>query len=70
MFNELTEQKLNSMYDDLSKEQMKLLGELKTESSCDLSKDLQTQKQLSLLNTLMMNTLRLRNVKKKIASAN
>ena len=67
MFGELTEQKLNSLYDDFSREQLKLLGELKTGTS-DLSKDIEIQKQLSLLNTLMINTLRLRNLKKKIAA--
>jgi hypothetical protein len=67
MFGEINEQKLNSMYDDFSREQLKLLGELKTGTS-DLSKDIEIQKQLSLLNTLMINTLRLRNLKKKIAA--
>ena len=55
MFGELTEQKLNSLYDDFSREQLKLLGELKTGTS-DLSKDIEIQKQLSLLNTLMIKT--------------
>lgn len=67
MFQELTEQSLNKMYDDLSKEQMKLLNDIKNEGA-ELSKDIQIQKQLSILNTLMMNTLRLRNIKKKISS--
>jgi len=67
MFQELTEQSLNKMYDDLSKEQMKLLSDIKNEGA-ELSKDIQIQKQLSILNTLMINTLRLRNIKKKIAS--
>ena len=69
MFQELTEQSLNKMYDDFSKEQMKLLSDIKNEGA-ELSKDIQIQKQLSLLNTLMINTLRLRNLKKKISSLN
>ena len=65
--SDLTEQYLDKLYDDLSKEQMRLMGELKNckdpESS---SKEQDIQKQLTLLNTLMINTLRLRNLKKKI----
>jgi hypothetical protein len=62
--NDLTEQYLDKLYDDLSKEQQSLLTDIKTGTSDSKEKDL--QKQFSLLNTLMMNTLRLRNLKKKI----
>ena len=61
--NDLTEQYLDKLYDDLSKEQQSLLTDIKTGTSDSKEKDL--QKQFSLLNTLMMNTLRLRNLKKK-----
>ena len=67
MFSDMTESYLEKLYDDLSKEQMRLMTEMKNckdpESS---SKEQDIQKQLSLLNTLMINTLRLRNLKKKI----
>jgi hypothetical protein len=62
--NDLTEQFLDKLYDDLSKEQQSLLTDIKTGTSDSKEKDL--QKQFTLLNTLMMNTLRLRNLKKKI----
>lgn len=62
--NDLTEQYLDKLYDDLSREQQSLLTDIKTGTSDSKEKDL--QKQFSLLNTLMMNTLRLRNLKKKI----
>jgi hypothetical protein len=62
--NDLTEQYLDKLYDDLSREQTSLLTDIKTGTSDSKEKDL--QKQFSLLNTLMMNTLRLRNLKKKI----
>jgi hypothetical protein len=62
--NDLTEQYLDKLYDDLSKEQQSLLTDIKTGTSDSKEKDL--QKQFTLLNTLMMNTLRLRNLKKKI----
>jgi len=64
---DLTEQYLDKMYDDLSKEQMRLLNEMKNCKDPEHSaKELDIQKQLSLLNTLMVNTLRLRNYKKKL----
>lgn len=62
--NDLTEQYLDKLYDDFSKEQQSLLTDIKTGTSDSKEKDL--QKQFTLLNTLMMNTLRLRNLKKKI----
>jgi len=62
--NDLTEQYLDKLYDDLSKEQQSLLTDIKTGTSESKEKDL--QKQFTLLNTLMMNCLRLRNLKKKI----
>jgi hypothetical protein len=65
--NDLTEQYLDKLYDDLSREQQSLLTDIKTGTSDSKEKDL--QKQFSLLNTLMMNTLRLRNLKKKIKQA-
>ena len=67
MFSDLTENYLDKLYDDLSKEQMRLMTEMTNckdaESSC---KEQEIQKQLSYLNTLMINSLRLRNLKKKI----
>jgi hypothetical protein len=62
--NDLTEQYLDNLYDNLSREQQSLLTDIKTGTSDSKEKDL--QKQFTLLNTLMMNTLRLRNLKKKI----
>lgn len=65
--SDLTEQYLDKLYDDLSKEQMRLMSEMKNCKDPEhSSKEQDIQKQLSLLNTLMINTLRLRNLKKKI----
>ena len=67
---EMTPQSLDRMYDELSKEQLRLLSEFKTDaSSSEMTKDVALQKQLSLLNTIMISVLRLRNVKKKILSS-
>jgi hypothetical protein len=62
--NDITEQYLDKLYEDLSKEQARLLTDIKT--GCDSVKENDNQKQFTLLNTLMMTTLRLRNLRKKI----
>lgn len=62
-------QYLDKVYEDLSREQMRLLGDLKTDVSTDVAKDVAVQKQLSLLNTLVVSVLRLRNLKKKNLNA-
>ena len=67
MFSDLTENYLDKLYDDLSKEQMRLMTEMKNCKDAESSgKEQDIQKQLSFLNTLMINALRLRNLKKKI----
>ena len=64
MFSDINEQYLDKVYDDFSKEQMKILTDIK--SGCDSVKEADNQKQFTLLNTLMINTLRFRNLRKKI----
>jgi hypothetical protein len=62
--SDITEQYLDKLYEDLSKEQGRLLQDIKT--GVDSVKESDNQKQFTLLNTLMMTTLRLRNLRKKI----
>ena len=62
--NDLTEQYLDKLYEDLGKEQQRLLTDIKT--GVDAVKESDLQKQFTLLNNLMMGTLRLRNLRKKI----
>jgi hypothetical protein len=62
--SDITESYLDKVYDDLQKEQGKLLQDIKT--GCDVSKENENQKQFTLINTLMINTLRLRNLRKRI----
>ena len=66
--NDLTEMNLNQMYDAFSKEQMNHMNTLKT-SSTDIEekREKSIQKQLSLLNTIQISILRLRNLRKKEA---
>jgi hypothetical protein len=61
---EINEQYLNNLYEDFHKEQMTLMTDIKTGTSTDKEKDI--TKQLTLLNTLMLNTMKLRNIKKQI----
>ena len=70
MFNcgtgtDLTEQSLNQMYDLFSKEQMNCLNTIKTSSEIEEKREKNIQKQLSLLNTILISVLRLRNLRKK-----
>ena len=60
--SDITEQYLNKCFDDFSKEQMRLLNEMK--GATDDTKDKDVQKQLTLLNSLVSACLRLRNLKK------
>lgn len=67
MFNDLNEQSINNMYDIFSKEQLSCLNSLKTDKDSDDKREKSIQKKLTLLNTLMMSILRLRNLLKKEA---
>ena len=64
--SDITEQYLNKFYEDLHKEQLNLMNNIKTASSDseDKSKDKDITKQISLINGFMMGALRLRNLKK------
>lgn len=64
MNSDISEQFLNRLYEDLHKEQMRIVADIKNTS--DTNKDKDNQKQFTILNTLMINTLRLRNIRKQI----
>ena len=63
MNNEITDQFLNEVIEKFSKEQMRILGELKQGQSEDKDKD--AQKQMTFLNGLVMSLIRFRNYKKQ-----
>jgi len=54
------------MYDDLQKEQSRLTNDLKTGS--DVVKEKDIMKQISIINSLIMNILKLRNLRKRISN--
>ena len=65
MFNDLNEQSLNNIYDLFSKEQMSLMNTIKTDKDIEDKREKELHKKMSLINTIMINTLRYRNLLKK-----
>lgn len=66
---DITEQSLNQIYDNMAKEQMKLMTSMKNRTDQDdKKKEAGLTKQLSLINTIMVSVLRLRNVRKDLAT--
>jgi len=61
---DLGEQQLNRMYEDFQKEQMRLMTEIK--NGTDIKQEKETTKQISMINTININILRLRNLRKQI----
>ena len=64
MNSDITEQFLDKLYDDLSKESSRILNDIKTDKN--YSKEVYQHQQFNIINSLMINALKLRNLKKKI----
>tara|TARA_R110000744_G_scaffold56867_4_gene119842 strand:+ start:299 stop:508 length:210 start_codon:yes stop_codon:yes gene_type:complete len=63
MNTEINEMYLLRVYDDLQKEQLKLMNDMKNDQE---QEDKDTHKQITMLNTLTMGLLRFRNIRKAI----
>ena len=65
---DITEQNLNTIYENFSKEHMRLLTVMKNGSpeAEEKQKEMDTQKQITMLNSLMIGILRFRNLRKAI----
>jgi hypothetical protein len=63
MNSEITEQYLNQVYEALQREQLKLMNDIKLGNS--EVKENQITKQISAINTINLNIMRLRNIRKK-----
>ena len=61
---EVNEIYLDRLYDDFSKEQQRLMEELK--QCTDKTKQQDVTRQITLVNSMMMTTLRFRNLKQTI----
>jgi hypothetical protein len=66
----VTEQYLNKVYENLSQHQQHLMLSLKNLTADDMSKETDITKQLTLINTINVNVMRLRNLKRKIELKN
>ena len=63
--NDLTEQSLNQVYELFSKEQMNHMNTIKTSNDLEEKREKSINRQLSLLNTILISILRLRGLRKK-----
>ena len=61
--SEITEQYLNQIYDALQREQLKLMNDMKSGNS--EAKEKEITKQITTINTINLNVMRLRNIRKK-----
>ena len=61
MNNDINEYYLNKVYEDFHKEQLKLMNDMKT--GIDNEKQKAITKQISLMNTIMISCLRIRNIR-------
>lgn len=66
MNTDITEQYLNRVYEDLFKEQMKLMTDMKSGGN-ELQKDRDITKQITIINQLTLGIMKLRNLRKQIA---
>ena len=69
MNSDITEQWCNKVYEDLHREQLTLMNSMKTLNIGDEApkgKEADLTKQLSLISSLMLNVMKLRNLRKTI----
>lgn len=68
MNNDITEHYLNNTYDNFSREQQKLLNELK--SSSDVKKSKQVEKEINVIHSIEINILKLKSLRKNYEDKN
>ena len=64
--NDINDQYLVKLLDDWQSFHQRLLTDMKNLNEQSMTKEVDIQKQITIINNLMTNTLKLRNVKKKI----
>ncbi len=64
--NDITDQYLTKIYDDLQREQMTLMNSLKSNID-ENTKERDITRQISLINTINLGVMRLKNARKKSA---
>jgi arginine decarboxylase-like protein len=65
--NDITEQRLTKIYEDLQKEQTKLMNDMKSGTTEVKEKDL--TKQISYINSICLNVIKLINLRKKVMNS-
>jgi len=64
--NDINESYITKIYEDLQKEQMNLMNELKTNTNEECqNREKDITRQISLINSINLGLMRLRNVRKK-----
>ena len=66
----LTESVLNKIYEDFSREQQNLMVSMKNLTTEEMGKEIDISKQITLMNTINVSIMRLRNLKRKIQLKN
>jgi hypothetical protein len=66
----VSENYLNKVYENLTQHQQHLMLSLKNLNADDMAKETDITKQLTLINTINTNLMRLRNLKRKIEIKN
>lgn len=67
--NDITEQYLMKIYDDLQQDQLRLMNSVKSSNSSEMEdekKHTAITRQITLINSINLNLIKLRNLKKKL----
>lgn len=62
---DITEQYLIKIYDDLQQEQLRLMNDIKNNNEDEPKRHAIVTKQISCINAINMNIIKLRNIRKK-----
>ena len=63
---DITEQYLIKIYDDLQQEQLRLMNNIKSNDEDNQKQHSLVTKQISCINTINLNIIKLKNIRKKI----
>ena len=63
---DITPQYLDNLYDNLQKEQMNLLSKLKNRNPTEQDLEKEITKQTTVITSIMLNVLKLKNIKQKL----
>ena len=67
---DITPQYLDNLYDNLQKEQLNLLSKLKNHNPTEQDIESEITKQTTVITSIMLNVLKLKNIKQKLLLKN